>query len=341
MNHKAWRFHDYGGPEVLRLETLPLPEPGPGEVRIKVRAAGLNRSDLLWTQATFFRPQLPAQLGAEVCGVVDKVGEAVAGFSPGDRVTNLPIFTRGADHAYSHFAEYAVIPADELVHTPAVLSDAEGAAFMFVSLTQVCGLVEVARLKPGQTLLVTAGASANGLSAIDLGRRLGARVIATTRKAEKRAWLTDAGAHCVVVTDSEDLAERVAAETGGRGVDVAYDCVGGAMSDAILRSLTPGGQWLMYGFLDPSPVTLNWAQWFACQPTLRIFALTQFTGIREMNMPGRPAEFREAVRTVLSLTSERALRIPIAQCHGGIESVRTAFEAMASDIGGGKIVVTF
>lgn len=341
MQHRAWRFHEYGGSEVVRLETLEKPEAGPGEVLVKVRAAGLNRSDLLWTGAAFFKPDLPSQLGAEICGTVESCGEGVTRFAPGDRVSNLPIFTRGAAHAYSQFAEYTVLPEEELIPTPAALSDVEGAAFLFTNLTQMCALTETVHLRPGQVLLVTAGTSANGLSAILLGKHLGATVIATTRSAAKRDFLLDTGADAVIVTSEESLSEQVARITGGQGADIVYDCVGGALTTEILQSIRPGGDWIMYGFLDPSPFTSSWPEWFARQPTLHVFALTQYTGIREMGLAGRPNALARAIAAVEAICASGAVPIPVAQCFDGLESIRAALELMESDKGGGKIVVRF
>ena len=341
MKIKAWRIHEYGGPDVLRLDTVDLPEPSAGEVRVRIKAGGLNRSDLLWMTAGFFKPVLPSLIGAEICGVVDKVGKEVTAFAVGDRVSNLPIYTKGAANAYSHFGEYANIPVQELIRTPANLSDEEGAAFLYTNLTQVCALVEVAHLKPGQTVLVTAGSSANGMSAIILARKLGARVIATTRTSNKRDMLLGAGADHVVVTGEESLAARVAEITSGRGADVVYDCVGGALTNEIVSAIATNGKWIMYGFLDPSPVTINWPMWFMRQPSLHVFSLIQFAGSNELGLLGKPIEFNEAVNTVVSLCCSGELAVPVAQTFQGIESVQTAFRAMEANIGGGKIVVRF
>lgn len=341
MEQSAWCFHEYGGAQVLRLERVPVPVPAPDEVLVKVRAAGLNRSDLLWTNAAFFKPRLPARIGAEICGVIETCGQDVAGFAPGDRVTCLPIFTRGAAHAYSHFAQYAVIPAEELIHTPDSLSDAQGAAFLFTGLTQMCALTETVQLRAGQTLLVTAGTSANGLSAIHLGRHVGARVIATTRSLSKRQMLLDAGAHAVVATGDERLSEAVHAITNGQGADVVYDCVGGALTNEIVKSLRPGGEWIMYGFLDPSPFTSDWPTWFAHQPVLHIYSLTQYTGLLELGLPPRWKELRRAIEGVRALSDAGKIPVSIARTFTGIETIADAFRRMEEDHGGGKIVVEF
>lgn len=334
----AWRIHEYGGPEVLRLDKIELPALRPDRVRVRVKAAGLNRSDLLWITAGFFKPELPSQMGAEICGIVEDIGAEVTGFAPGDRVSNVPIMY--AD-IYSNFAEFADIPARALVRTPERLSDVEGAAFMFTHLTQMCALSALAQLKPGQTVLVTAASSANGMSAIPLARLLGATVIAVTRGSRKRDMLVAAGASHVIASEEESLSERVLAITGGRGVDIAYDCVGGALSNEIVQSIAPEGRWIMYGFLDPSEVTTNWANWFYRQITLNIFSLTQYTGNEMLNMLGRPNALKRALDGVLALTAGGSLPVPIARTFEGIESVPNAFRHMEANEGGGKIVVSF
>ncbi len=336
MNNRAWRFHDYGGPDSLVLDTLPMPEPGPGQVRVKVRSIGLNRSDLLWITAGFFKPPLPSLLGAEFCGVVDAIGPGVTRFAPGDRVSNTPI-----PLTYAHFGEYTVLAETSLVPTPAKLSDEEGAAFIFTHITQMCGIIELAGLRPGQTILVTSGTSANGNSAILLAKQIGATVIATSRSSRQADVMRAMGADHVIATAEEKLSERVMAITGGRGVDVVYDCVGGALTEELLLSCAPGAQWVMYGFLDPAPVTLSWAQWFTRQPTLHLYSLLQYGGAPEMGHLGRPIEYARAMNGLLSLVEDGRLGVPIGTVMQGIDKLPDAFRLMEANGGGGKIVVTF
>lgn len=336
MISRTWRIHDTKGPESLVLENLPVPVPGPGEVRVKLVAAGLNRSDLLWITAGFFQPPLPSRVGAEFCGIVDAVGEGVTGFKPGDRVSNLP-----SPLTYSHFAEHTVIVAEALVHTPECLSDAEGASFIFTHLTQMVGLLEVGKLRPGMTVLVTAGTSANGNSAILLAKWMGARVIAASRSSASHDKLIALGADAVVATSEEVLSQRVAEITGGKGADVIYDCVGGAITEEIVKSCAPGADWIMFGFLDPSPVTINWPLWFQRQPTLHIFSVPQYAGMPEMGLKGRPIEYSRAIEGLLALVGSGKLAVPIGTTYRGIESVQQAFRTMEANQGGGKIVVTF
>lgn len=335
---RAWRIHECGGADRLRLDSLPSPEPKADEVRVRIRACGLNRSDLLWITGAFFQPQLPARVGYEICGLVEAVGSAVRDFKPGDRVSNLPTFYIGD---YGNFADAAVMPAACLVHTPPQLSDTQAAAGFFVYLTGYLALVELARLRPYQVLLVTAAASANGMTAIALARKLGATVIATTRSAAKRKLLLEAGAQHVVVTGEEDLAARVAEITKGAGAEVIYDCVGGGLTPALLNSIAPRGLWIQYGFLDPSPVEVCWPQWMQRQPRLVFFSVPQYAGLKQMGFAGEPEAIERARRFIAAGFADRSLPIPIAREFRGIESVPDAFRALDANLGGGKIVVSF
>jgi NADPH:quinone reductase-like Zn-dependent oxidoreductase len=179
---RIYRFHDYGGPDKLKLEAVPLPDPGPGDVRVKVQAMSLNRADMLWLANQYIEtPKLPSRLGYEVAGVVEAVGHGVTAFKAGDRVSTLPAFS--ISH-YANFGETALVPDRGLMPTPERFSPAEGASFAFADFTGYFGLYELARLQPGQTVLVTAATSTTGLAAIPLAKKLNASIIATTRTAK-------------------------------------------------------------------------------------------------------------------------------------------------------------
>lgn len=333
--YRAWRIHAIGGPEQLKLDTLPMPQPAPGEVRIRVLACGLNRSDLLWMNAAMFKPVLPSLVGYEVCGVVDALGKEVTQFAVGDRVSNV-------SGGYSSFGEYAILPAASLRHTPANLSDAEGAAFTAAHLTNYCGLIEYADLKPWQHVLITAATSSNGLSAIAFARKAGATIIATTRRPERIEMLKKVGAHHAIATSTEDLSARVAEITGGRGCEVIYDCVGGQLTPHLLKSVATCGHWIQYGLLDPTPVQVTWAEWFFRQPKLSFWSYTQYSGGwigEQMGLPGRPEGFARALRFVFQGVAESSIPIHIAKEFKGIGAVPEAFRTMEADLGGGKIVV--
>lgn len=223
---RAIRFHQPGGPEVLRWEEVEVPDPGPGEVRVRHTAVGLNFIDTYHRTGLYPLP-LPSGLGLEAAGEVVAVGEGVRGFSPGDAVA----YAGGPPGAYS---EERVIPADRLVPRPDGVSDRQAAAMMLKGMTAEYLLRRTWPVKPGETILLHAAAGGVGLYACQWAKALGATVIGTVGS-EAKAWLArEHGADHVLVLGEVDLARTVRGLTGGRGVDVVYDSVG---KDTFLPSL--------------------------------------------------------------------------------------------------------
>jgi NADPH:quinone reductase-like Zn-dependent oxidoreductase len=331
-------FDQYGGPEVLKLSTIPLVEPREGEVRIRVQAMSLNRADLLWLANTYVEsPRLPARIGYEIAGVVDAVGSNVSEFNIGDRVSSVPAFSISD---YGNFAEAVVLPARALIPTPPRLSTAEGASFAFAYFTGYLALFELARLTPYQTVLVTAGTSSTGLAAIAMIRRAGARIIATTRTGKKRDALFKAGAHHVVATEEEDLTQRVMELTGEEGVDIAYDCVAGALSEKIAGSVKVRGHWVVYGLLD-TPGAFPWWTVFTRALKFDVYVVFADTGNRNLKLPGDEAAFRRACRFVGTGLADGSLPpVPIYREFKGIESLPDAMRHMLANQAAGKIVIT-
>ena len=241
MAMKAVLCKQYGPPESLVLEELPSPKPGPGEVLISVKAASVNFPDVLIIQNKYqFKPPLPFSPGSELAGVVKEVGAEVRNVHPGDRVM---AFT-----TYGAFAEEVKTEATRLVPMPKAMDFVTGAAFLLTYGTSDHALRDRARLASGETLLVLGAAGGVGLAAIEIGKALGARVIACASSADKLAVCRDHGADATIDYAAEDLRERVKALTDGRGVDVVYDPVGGAYSEPAFRSLAWRGRHLVVGF---------------------------------------------------------------------------------------------
>ena len=233
---KALRLHAIG--EVPRIEDVEAPDPGPGDVQIEVRACGLNFADLLMIQGRYQeKPALPATLGMEVAGVVAKVGRDVDGLAPGMRVAAVP--------GSGGLAEICLAPAKRCVLLPEAMSFTDAAAFQIAYGTSHVALDERARMRPGETLVVLGAAGGVGLTAVEIGRRMGARVIAVARGADKLAVAEAAGAEITIDSDEGGLEDRLKALGG---VDVVYDAVGDPMATAALRSLRPGGRFLIIGF---------------------------------------------------------------------------------------------
>lgn len=231
----------FGPPSRLRLAELPDPVPGPGEVRIRVEAAGLNYPDGLMVQGRYqVKPPLPFVPGMELAGVVDAVGAGVEAFVAGDTVMAVP--------GLGAFAGRCVLPIEQVLPRPASLPPDLAAASLLTFGTTLHALEDRARLRPGETLLVLGAAGGVGTAAVQLGKILGARVIAAASSPERLDLCRRLGADLTVDYSAEDLRERVKTLTQGRGVDVVYDPVGGAHSEAALRSTGWGGRFLVIGF---------------------------------------------------------------------------------------------
>lgn len=264
---KAVRFHEYGPADVLRYEDVPDPEPGPGEALVRVRACAINHVDIDMRNGTSRLPlMLPHTLGFELAGEVAAIGEGAEEVAVGDRVSPLyQIHCRQCewclrgDHMHCEritmlgvqapggYAEYAVAPAWALVKLPASLSYEDAAAIQTTFSTVWHALVTRAGLEEGQWALVNAAGSGVGAAGVQVARMLGARVIASAGSAFKLERAAEYGAEAVVDYTKEDLAERVRELTGGRGVDVVMECVGGDVLRASLEALAKDGKVVTVG----------------------------------------------------------------------------------------------
>ena len=243
---RAWQVTGRGEPrDVLALGAdAEVPEPGPGQLRIRVAAAGVGLPDALMCRGRYaLTPALPFTPGQEAAGVVTAVGPGTEA-RVGERVAAVTAFFAG----HGGFAEECLAVADFALPLPDAMPDAEAACFVIPFHTAWVGLARRAALQAGETLLVLGGAGGSGSAAIQLGKALGARVIATARGAEKRAFCGTLGADAVLDPSSEDLAEAVLDHTDGTGADVVFDPVGGAAFDAATRAVSHEGRILAVGF---------------------------------------------------------------------------------------------
>lgn len=248
------RFHRTGGPEVLRIEEVAVREPGPGEVRIRVDAVGLNRAEVNFRRGTYLEhPRLPAGLGSEAAGEVLRTGPDVERWEPGDLVCVIPAFSQ---NDYPVYAEEAVVPAAALVARPAGMDAVTGAAVWMPYVT-VYGMVqEIVRVRAGDHVVVTAAANSIGLAAVQVLRHLGAAVTATVTTPAGRDALLAAGAAAVLVDDGTDLAPALREATGGAGADLVVDAVGGPRVEELVRACAPGASVLVHGGLSGEPTPL-------------------------------------------------------------------------------------
>lgn len=237
---KALLCVEQGPPEKLQLKDIPTPEPGKGEVRVKIAAAGVNFPDALIIQGLYqFKPPLPFSPGGEASGTVDAVGEGVEHLKVGDRV--LAMTGHGA------FAEYLIAEAAKVVPVPDAMPLDIAAGFTMTYATSHYALKQRARLQPGETLLVLGAAGGVGLAAVELGKVMGAKVVAAASSDEKLALCREYGADETINYSTEDLREGIK-RTCGAGPDVIYDPVGDKYAEPAFRSIGWNGRYLVIGF---------------------------------------------------------------------------------------------
>jgi NADPH:quinone reductase-like Zn-dependent oxidoreductase len=246
---RALRSHAVGGPETLRVDELPDPVAGAGELLVRVRAAAINYPDVLIIEDKYqMRPPRPFAPGGEIAGEVEAVGEGVEGWTVGDRLIAVP--------GVGGLSEKIVIPARSAFPLPEGRSFADGAALLLTYATSIHALYDRGRLKDGDTLLILGAAGGVGLAAIELGKARGARVIAAVSSEDKAQAARDAGAdHAIVYSagpfdkdGQRALAEQFKAAVGKDGANVIYDPVGGDYAEPALRSIAWEGRYLVVGF---------------------------------------------------------------------------------------------
>jgi NADPH:quinone reductase-like Zn-dependent oxidoreductase len=248
---KIVRFYKAGGPEVLQVEELPLPEPTAGEVRLRVKAIGLNRAEVMFRNNQYlYQPSFPSKLGYEASGIIEAVGPGVDPHLIGKTMSSVPAF---AADAYGVYGEVAILPAAALAAYPSKLSYVQGTSIWMQYITAYGALVHHARIAKGDYVLITAASSSVGVAAIEIAKAEGAVSIATTRTFAKKAELLSAGADHVIVMDEEDLVTRVKEITHGKGVRIIFDPIGGPGLESLAQAAAQEGTIFVYGALSPEP----------------------------------------------------------------------------------------
>jgi NADPH:quinone reductase-like Zn-dependent oxidoreductase len=322
------RFHQLGGPEVLRIEDVSIPEPGRHEVRIRVKALGLNRADALLRSGAYIEvPTFPSGLGLEAAGIVERVGEDVEGFAPGDAVSVIPPKSMTRWPAYG---ELAAFPAALLVKHPPSLSWEEAAATWMQYLTAYGGLVDIGRLGEGEFVVITAASSSVGLAAIQTANRIGAIPIAITRTSNKRHALLEAGAAHVIASAEEDLEARMKEIAGSAGIRVVFDPIGGPIFEPLTAAMSPGGILVEYGGLSPEPTPFPLFTVLSRSLTLRGYLVHEITG--------DPARLEAAKAFILDGLTSGTLKPVIARAFS-FDEIIEAHRFLESNNQFGKIVV--
>ena len=326
---KIVRFHKIGAADVLQLDHLPIPEPAAGEVRLHVKAIGLNRADVMFREDHYLvTPELPSKLGYEASGTVEAIGPNVDNFWLGKTVSTVPSFKL---NKYGVCGEVAIVPATALAEYPAGLSPEQGTSIWMQYITAYGALIHHAHLSKGDFVLLTAASSSVGLAAIEIAKVEGAISIATTRTSAKKAELLAFGADHVIVTDEEDLVARVQEITAGKGARVIFDPIAGKGLETLASAAAAGGIIIEYGALasEPTPFPLFHALDKAL--TIRGYTLMEITT--------HPDTLAQATKYVFDhlVTGRFKPRIdkvfPLSQ-------IVEAYQYMESNQQIGKIVVT-
>ncbi|MGW2421886.1 zinc-dependent alcohol dehydrogenase family protein [Streptomyces sp. NPDC001709] len=319
-------FHELGGPDVLTVEEVRLPDPGPGEVLVRVEALGLNRAEaMLRTGAYFYQPTLPgSRNGYEAAGEVAAVGAGVTAFAPGD-----PVLTAANFNLSSHgvYGDLVLLPETSVVPRPAGVDAVTAAAVWLTYSTAYGALIQRAGMAAGDHVLITAASSGAGTAAIQVARRSGAVPIAATRTEAKRQALLDAGAELVVVGDHEDVIKETGRLTDGRGADIVLDAIGGSVFRELGRAAATDATMISYGWLSERPIELprNWP--------VTVHGYSNFTVTETAD--GR----RRAAHYIGSGLADGTLRPVIAEVFDGLGSIGEAHRLMESNRHTGKIVV--
>ncbi|GAA3680282.1 zinc-dependent alcohol dehydrogenase family protein [Nonomuraea antimicrobica] len=262
MKARTVLFDELGGPEVLYLADVEIGDPGPGEVRVRIDAFGLNRGEvLLRTGRYYYDAVLPgSRLGTEAAGVVEAVGPGVTDYAEGDAVSIVAKPNDDGMSVHGVHADRAIVAAKRLIRRPEHMDAVTGAALWVPAFTSYGALVEVGRLGPGDVVVITAASSSVGLAAIQLAAHLGATPIAVTRTGAKTDRLLTAGAAQVITADDGDLVKHVHASTGDRGARLVFDSVAGPGLPDLAAAVAPDGLLIVYGSLDgrPTPLPMRW-----------------------------------------------------------------------------------
>jgi NADPH:quinone reductase-like Zn-dependent oxidoreductase len=318
------RFHQIGGPEVLRIEESTSQQPGQGEVKLRVQASGLNRAESLYFHGRYLeQPQLPSRIGYEVAGVVEAVGDGVDTAWLGKPVATIPGFSQ---NRYGTLGEEAIVPAHVLAEYPPNLTPIQAAASWMQFTTAYGALVHFGAVKPGDIVSIPAASSSVGLAAIQIVRDAGATAIAVTRTSAKRAELLALGAQHVIASQEEDYVARIKEITGGSGVRLTFDPVGGPFIQKLAAASAQGGTIFEYGLLSGEPTPFPLSE-----------ALPRCLSIRGHSLMGFPHE--RAVKYIFARLADGRFVPKVARTFPFAQTVE-AYRYLESNQQIGKVVIT-
>jgi NADPH:quinone reductase-like Zn-dependent oxidoreductase len=327
---KVVRFHKVGGPEVLQLEEVPLAEPGKGEVRLRVKAIGLNRAESMFRSGQYVEdPILPGKLGYEAAGVVEAIGPKVDESWMGKTVSVMPSFSM---NKYGTYGRAVIVPVSSLALYPERFSFEEGTSFWMAYLTAYGPLVEYEKIGKRDFVVITAASSSVGIAAIEIAKRQGAVSIATTRTSQKKEELLAAGADHVIATQEENYVVRVKEITKGNGARVTFDPIAGKLVETLVQAAARGGVLYEYGLLSGEATP------FPLIPVLmKGLSMRGFNVINEVS--SRPRVLKKASKYILEGLKAGQFKPRIAKTFP-LEEIVEAHRYLESNQQIGKVVVT-
>lgn len=324
------RFHEFGGPEVLKLENVDVKAPDADEVRIKVQALGLNRAEVVFREGKYLERdvEFPSRIGYEASGTVDAVGSNVSKFKVGDKVSTIPAFPM---NKYGVYGDTATVPVHAVAYYPDNLSVLEGTSIWMQYLTAYGALIEYAKMTKSDQILITAASSSVGVAAIQMVKSVGATSIATTRSAQKKEAILAAGADHVIVTDEENLDKRVREITSGKGASIIFDPIAGPLLKDLADLAAPSATIYIYGAL--SMTTTPYPLMVALKKGLNIRGYTLF------EITSDPAKLERGRKYVFDNLKSGQLK-PVLDKTFKLNDIAEAHRYMQSNQQIGKILVS-
>ena len=299
------RFHKFGPAEVLKCEEHEVAAPAPGEVQVRVQAIGISWYDVLWRQNLApSHARLPAGIGHEMAGIVTAVGAGVDDLAIGDKVASFPGQSANDSPTYR---ELILMPRSTLTRYPDVLSAVEASVHYTPLLIAYFAYVDLAQVKPGQTVLITDASHCAGPSFVQLGKALGLKVIAATKDASERECLLTLGADKVIVTEEQDLLMQINKITDSKGVDVVLDGLGGPQMSVLGDVLAPRGSLVLYGLQGGNQTGFPGCACFQKNIKFFVHCIGNFTGKPELGIAQDEEAMKRALREINQLTADRVL----------------------------------
>jgi len=326
---KVLRLHEYTGMDGIRLDDIPITEPGAGEIRINSDAFSLNYGDFeLFENKYMFSMELPSRFGDECAGKVDAIGAGVKGFSIGDRVSTIPWMNEG----YGVNGEFAIVPADFATHHPENLTAEEACCIWVAYLTAYYAFIDIAKVEKQDTVLITAASSSAGMAAMEICRMFGAKTIGTSRTNKNREFLLDIGFDYVIAQSDGKMSESIMEYSAGKGARIIYDPIGGKIVQDYASGMAQNAIIFLYGGMDPSPTVLPEIEMTQKAACLRPFSVYNHVYDQESRERG--------IRYVFDALSKGDLKAYVEKVYP-LEDFKQAFEdQFQSTTRRGKMVVS-